>query len=326
MVRVIGRPVALAVAILSATSVLYAASPDPPRATDPSNGSYLVSTRRDRIGRITAPVTINGQGPFRFMIDTGSNHTVIASATLTKLGLTSDETHLVSVTGIINTELAPTAHIDSLDAGDMHFQRQDMPVLSGPVFAGIDGILGMDAFDGMRVTADFHRGRISIVRSPNHRPKSGHYVLNATFLSDRLLMVDAQVAHVKVKAIIDTGGQRTLGNPALLAALTRGRSHYHPIQTNVIGVTSVAAVGTVDRAPEIRVGTIDIADLYAVYGNFQIFRIWGLTDTPAILIGMDVLGTLSDLTIDYRRKEVDFLPRENTQPTIETHWSSLPEF
>ena len=32
---------------------------------------YVSPTRRDRIGRIWAPVFINDQGPFRLVLDTG---------------------------------------------------------------------------------------------------------------------------------------------------------------------------------------------------------------------------------------------------------------
>jgi len=298
-----------------------------PAAADPTDTQYLLPTKRDQIGRITAPVQINGQGPFRFMVDTGSNRTVLAAATLVKLGLTSDITHPVSVTGIGGSEIAPTAHIASLDAGDMHFRDQEMPVLTGPVFGGIDGILGMDAFDGMKLSADFHRGRITIVHSRNNRPSYGYYVLNAKFLSDRLLMVDAEVGRIKTKAIIDTGGEHTLGNMALLHALTAHRhSPYKPVTTDVVGVTSVVAVGTLDRAPPLQIGAADISDLFVVYSDFQIFKSWGLQDTPTILIGMDVLGTLSDLTIDYRRKEVDFLPRGNARPTLDKRWFSMTDF
>jgi predicted aspartyl protease len=293
-------------------------------SADPTDSVYVVTTRRDRIGRITAPVMINGQGPFRFMVDTGSNRTVIAQDTLARLGLASDSTSLVNVTGIAGSQLAPTVHIERLDAGDLHFHDLDMPVLSGPVLLGVDGILGMDGFAGMKVTADFRRGRITIVHSRNQRPALSYSVMNVVFLSDRLLMVDAKLGRVPVKAIIDTGGEHTLGNAALLDALSKGhQSSGKPLEKNVIGVTPVGMVGTIDHAPTFRLGDMQISDLDVVCADFQIFKTWGLEDQPAILIGMDVLGTLEALQIDYRRKEVDFLPHYGSQPTLDRRWFSL---
>jgi hypothetical protein len=34
-----------------------------------------------------------------------------------------------------------------------------------------------------------------------------------------------------------------------------------------------------------------------------------MTDTPAILIGMDIIGLLDTLVIDYKRKELHLRPR-----------------
>jgi hypothetical protein len=34
-----------------------------------------------------------------------------------------------------------------------------------------------------------------------------------------------------------------------------------------------------------------------------------MTDAPALLIGMDIIGLLDSLVIDYRRRELHMLPR-----------------
>ena len=40
------------------------------------------------------------------------------------------------------------------------------------------------------------------------------------------------------------------------------------------------------------------------YGDLYILKQWKLTHTPAILIGMDTLGLLDTLVIDYKRHEL----------------------
>src|SRR5690242_9920799 len=44
-------------------------------------------TGADRLGRMVAPVSINDQGPFRFIIDTGANRSVVSRALADHLGL-----------------------------------------------------------------------------------------------------------------------------------------------------------------------------------------------------------------------------------------------
>jgi len=58
-----------------------AALPEPPPPL------YETPTRADRIGRILVPVKVNEQGPFRFVLDTGSGMSVISDTTAKRLGL-----------------------------------------------------------------------------------------------------------------------------------------------------------------------------------------------------------------------------------------------
>ncbi len=43
----------------------------------------------------------------------------------------------------------------------------------------------------------------------------------------------------------------------------------------------------------------------------DIFKRWRLTSEPAIMIGMDALGTLDTLIIDYRRHELQLRMPKN---------------
>ncbi len=318
-----------ALSLLAAAGLAQALSPPTasrgaPAGDADDTSQYAVPTRLDHVGRIVAQVTINGRGPFRFMLDTGSTRTVLAEDALVKLGLTADADATVAVSGISGSELAPSVHIDSLDAGDLHFRDLDLPVLAGPVFHGLDGILGMDGFEGMKLSADFSKDRISISQSLGKRPSLTYSVMHAEFLSDRLLMVDGRVGSLRTKAIIDTGGTHTLGNAALLAALTKAHQRgVQVLQAGVIDVTQASQLAVVGRVPDIRLGDATIANLFVTFGDFQIFRTWGLQDEPALLVGMDVLGTLEQLSIDYRRKEIDLLPHSMERTLIEKRYFSL---
>jgi hypothetical protein len=43
----------------------------------------------------------------------------------------------------------------------------------------------------------------------------------------------------------------------------------------------------------------------------HVFDVWGLAGEPALLVGMDVLGVLEVIVIDYRRRELRFKPRSS---------------
>jgi clan AA aspartic protease (TIGR02281 family) len=277
----------------------------------PNDPQYAIATRVDGIGRIIAAVTINGRGPFRFMLDTGASRTALAASMPARLGLDAQPQAPILVVGISGTAVVASVHIDSLESGDMHFHDLDVPVLTGPVLEGIDGILGMDGFAGMKVSADFTKDRFTINASRGRRAPFGYSVIPIEIISEHLLMAHGSVGAVHVQAIIDTGTSRTLGNPALLAALKHGHSGgAKESESAVIDATQASQLAAVTRVPEVRLGAASIDDLAVTFGDFNVFKAWGLEEQPALLVGMDVLGTLDELTIDYRRDELQLLPRD----------------
>jgi len=57
-------------------------------------------------------------------------------------------------------------------------------------------------------------------------------------------------------------------------------------------------------SPPIVLGGIEIRGARITYGEVRIFEHWHLAGEPALLIGMDALGLLDALIIDYRRREL----------------------
>lgn len=267
---------------------------------------YSEATRPDDLGRIVIPVTLNGEGPFYFMLDTGATHTVIARQASDKLGLQADPTRQVLLRGVSGLKPIPTTLVRSMEAGSMQFSGVRMPVLDAEILDGIDGVIGNDTLGQHRVTADFTANLIRIVDTQGAPAERTHLVVPFTPLSRAPIMVHAMVGGVRARAIIDTGGADTLGNSALLRALrrqVRGRfMEIAPIGiTDITDTTTQALLTSVTR---LAVGPVEFANLPVSFGDYSIFDRWGVNDGPALLIGMDVLGLLSGLVIDFQRREL----------------------
>jgi hypothetical protein len=61
--------------------------------------------------------------------------------------------------------------------------------------------------------------------------------------------------------------------------------------------------------PAVDIGGLTIRGMRVTFGDMYIFDAWKMTEEPAILIGMDIIGLLDTLIIDYKRKELHLRPR-----------------
>jgi predicted aspartyl protease len=269
---------------------------------------YVAPTHLDRIGRILAPVKINGQGPFRFMVDTGASHSAIALRVAQSLHLTAGSSASMTLNGVTGTASVPAVQVDRLQAGDVVLEHRQLPVLEY-VLANADGILGVEGFEDKRILVDFERDLITISRSRSQRPAFGFSVVPVKLRFGRLLVIDVAVGGIRAKGVIDTGSEATLGNSALARELGLRVNPKKP-PTEVFGATPDLQHGASVTIPQISLGEMHITNASVTFGDLYVFKLWELERQPAMLIGMDVLGKLGTLVIDYRRRELQIkLPR-----------------
>jgi predicted aspartyl protease len=284
-----------------------AAAPGSPAQQPPSLEDLLFAcpTRLDHIGRVVAAVMIDGRGPFRFVVDTGANYSSISPGLAARLRLTPSLQQAIRVTGVTGSAEVASVPIEKLQAGALVIEHTRFPVIWAPVMAGADGILGAAGLEGDRLLVDFGHNRVVITRSHGQSVPWTFTRVWATRLSGGLLSIPGQVGGVRVTAIIDTGSQHTLGNPALYEALyarERGKGTY--LAASVYGATQQVGAGKLQMAPTIDLGAIKIGGVALVFGDFHIFKVWDLTRTPTIILGMDVLGTVKAFAIDFRHAEL----------------------
>ena len=265
---------------------------------------FVAPTRRDRIGRIWAPVTVNGKGPFRLVLDTGASHSALTVEVVEELGITLDPSQKVMLRGATGSLEAQLVPIESLEVGDLLMEPKRLPIVPDAL-GGAEGVLGTEGLANRRIHIDFRSDSITIMRSKNERATSGFATIPVKFMRGRLLVVDAYLGGIAVKAVIDTGGQATLGNEALRTALAVHRRKYSVVTPDeVTGTTLDVQMGNRVATPSLAMGEIMVLNAAMTFADFAIFQHWKMTEEPAMLIGMDVLGLLDTLIIDYRRKEL----------------------
>src|SRR5690242_5689752 len=162
--RLAGRLVTLAAAALcvaaGSASSTEAVGPLPADSNAVETDMLATPTTLDRIGRIVVPVTINGQGPFRFVVDTGASSSTLSPKLARVLGLSSQSTILLN--GITGTAEVPAVSVKHLQAGELTISDRLLPVVWAPLMAGADGILGLAGVDSPNLLVDFQRNRVQL--------------------------------------------------------------------------------------------------------------------------------------------------------------------
>jgi hypothetical protein len=264
---------------------------------------YVAPTLRDQIGRIWAPVRINGRGPFRLVLDTGASSSGVTAMVALALGLSTSDSPPVLLRGVTGQATVPTIRVDTLSVGDLAVDSPLLPIVPDAL-GGAEGVLGSEGLKNKRIFIDFHHDKIVITYSRDERSPHGFYTVPFRLVGGQLIVIDAMVGSVHTHAVVDTGGQSTIGNLALRDALNERNLSYHGRPDRIIGATLDEQRGELIAAPAISLGPILIRDSGVTFADLYIFKHWKMLNEPALMIGMDALGTLDTLIIDYRRKEL----------------------
>lgn len=270
------------------------------RAPEPR---YVASTRRDRIGRVWVPVYINDRGPFRLVLDSGATRSAVTPGVVARLGVRTDTTPPVLLRGVTGNAEVPTIKVDKLEVGDLYIAPSVLPVVAD-AFGGAEGILGTEGLGDKRIYIDFHKDFINIMRSKGAAAESGFVTVPTQRRGDRLLVVEATVGGVRAQAIIDSGSQASVANLAMRQALERRLRSHKGSADEIYGATGDMQNGEGFTISQIYIGGVAIQSAHITFGDMNIFSHWKLTNQPAILIGMDILGLVDTLIIDYKRREL----------------------
>ena len=277
-------------------------------ALEPGAPSVAGATLNDPAGRAVALVHINGQGPFRFIIDTGANRSVLSRALATRLGLaTSGEDMVHSIDG---AEPATLVNVESLSFGALHLSSGETPVLDSPMMGEAQGLLGVDGMAGRLLHIDFTKHCVAIYEDASQVPMQGWLSVPAQIRFGSMLLAQGEIMGVRVNVLIDTGSEISLANERFQEAL-RGVAartiEYRGGRAFTFGRPIVLAESV--WTPNLRMGRTKIEGVNAYIGNFHIFDFWGLQGEPTLLIGMDVLARSGEMAIDYAQGVVHFRER-----------------
>lgn len=268
----------------------------------------VIAMNGDRHARMTVPVRMGEHGPFNFLIDTGSQNTVISTNLAERLALKPNaRARLIGITGV---EMVDTVELDQIDLGRRSYYGLLTPLLNAGDI-GADGILGLDSLQGQRVLIDFRRDLIAVDDAKALGGNRGYeIVVTARRRSGQLIMTNAVLDGVRVDVVIDTGAETSIGNRALQVAMRRRQSPQGQAELrSVTGQTVTADLG-LGRAMEI--DDITFRNVLVAYVDSPAFAALNLNAKPALFLGMRDLRAFDRVAIDFSARKIFFDMKEGT--------------
>ncbi len=272
-----------------------------------------ITTGEDANNRLTVPVMVNGQGPFRFIVDTGADRSVISAELAARLSLPVDEkVRLVSMGGVSTVN---TVRLKSLAVtANRSIKNVVLPALPER-YLGADGLVGLDALKGQRVMLDFAAQTIIVepgnTRAVREEPVTGNMiVVRARSRMGQLVLVDADANGQDVWVIVDTGGQNTVANGAMRNLMVKRTPPEGFKQITLMSVVGERISAEYTVIGKMRIGGVQLGNAAVAFADAQPFRKFGLVRKPAMLLGMESLRSFKRVSIDFANKEVRFIMPE----------------
>lgn len=297
--------------LLIAVPPVAGTEPAPPvTAQAPADlAGEIVLARPDLYKRMTVPVMIDGRGPYRFMIDTGAQATVV-TRTL------SDELKLrplgrATVVGMASSASVDMVRLDGLEFAARVFDGLNVPLLEAQ-HIGADGILGLDSLQNLRVLIDFRTDAIAVHDAEQLGGNHGYEIIvRARSKLGRLIITNAEIDGIRTAVIVDTGAQGSMGNLALQRRM-RSRSDLPSTTTDVLGNS---IVGQLNYARALVIDRIQLNNIPITFADGPAFAALGLSKRPALILGMEELRLFDRVAIDFVSRKVLFdMPTQARAP------------
>lgn len=274
--------------------------------------------------RIGAAVTVDGHGPFTFVIDTGAGTTSIADTLADQLQLRPLASVLVH--GITEARVTRSVAIDRLQLSGLGFRNLSCPVFPRDQL-GADGLIGLDVLDRFRLKFNVVRRSATLNVRGVSVLMGGDMVTGSRLRREgirtargrfgQMIMTQISVEGQPTAAFIDSGAQYSIGNMALRQAAAARRRDGGRLarQVPLYGVTGQSLSADLAMVDDLRFGPQRLGPTPMLFADLHCFDTLGLSGRPALLIGADLLGRFREVTLDFPGNLVVFegLRRQTTR-------------
>lgn len=262
-------------------------------------------------GHIVVETTLNGRGPFRFAIDTGSSISVVYEGARTEAGIEPVPDIQVHVLGMTGSGFFPIGQVSEIRVGDEAWNNARVALLpdTGPIASQIDGILGVDFLSRYAV---LYSQRERVLRFyPRELVADDAYrgwekiVLRDLRVGEgnvAVLVFDMHIDAEYIPTVFDLGAAVNVMNRRAARALDI--MVRRPLRSSEVhGVSGSTEVLAELRVWRLRINNSLWRSKTFLVGEFPVFAALGLDRRPAAIVGVELFGR-RDFVIDFARQRL----------------------
>lgn len=288
--------------------------PLPPAMFDPTlniGGKDLKA--RENETRLSVGVFVNGRGPYPFIVDSGADTSVVGDRIAHDLQLPLGTP--VVLDAMTGRNVVDRVKVAQLSVGSTTLTNLELPALRDFDVGGA-GVLGIDALVQQRLMLDFEKHLIKVEDPRVPEPhEAGEIVITARRQRGQLILTHVKAAGYDLDAVIDTGSEVTIGNLALRNKLIRGNADKF-LTVPIVGVTGKQMTLQFARIAEVQLGPVTLKDVPMAFADVPPFKMFGLDQEPALLLGTDILQTFRQISLDFHSRKVRFTLRKCDQEVV----------
>ena len=253
--------------------------------------------------RMSVDVMVNGRGPYRFLVDSGADSSVVGLRIAHDLQLPLGTPAILN--GMTDRTVVDRVKVSQLTFGPSTIRDLEVPALREQDLGG-DGMIGIDALVRQRLMMDFEKRLVKVEDARLKEPHfPGEIVVTARQQRGQLILTEVRAAGLPLDAVVDTGSEITIGNTALRDKLIRGnRDKFTSVK--MIGVTGKAVDVQIAVIGELQLGSVTLRDVPIAFADVPPFQVFGLDKEPSLLLGTDILETFRRVSLDFRARKVRF--------------------
>jgi predicted aspartyl protease len=251
---------------------------------------------------------VNGRGPYKFLVDSGADTSAVGLRIARDLELPLGKPAILN--GMTSRDLVDRVKVDALTLGPTTVHDLEVPALR-EIDLGGDGLLGIDAMVRQRLLLDFEKKLIKVEDASKPMKFSpGDIIITARRQRGQLILTEVEAQGFRLDAVIDTGTEISIGNLALREKLLRRRARFTEVEA--IGVTGTSTKLQIATIDELKLGPVLLRNVPIAFADVPPFKLFGLADEPALLLGTDLLENFRRVALDFRARKVRFQLRRCT--------------